>query len=61
VLEALMDPERADGVDPNSYQFRLFVGLETGDERYVFVNTGMWVGSGVRRGKQVVYDAYRIS
>lgn len=61
VLKALMDPSKADEVDPGSYAFRLFVGMETGDDRYRFVNTGMWVGSGVRKGAQVIYDAYRVS
>jgi hypothetical protein len=61
VLEALMDPARADAVDPETYSFRLFVDMETGDDRYRFVNTAMWVGAGVRKGAQVIYDAYRIS
>ena len=55
-----MDEQRADGVDAGLYAFRLFVGMETGDERYKFLNTGMWVGSGVRKGRQVIYDAYRV-
>lgn len=61
VLQALMDPTRSDAVDPEAYRFRLFVDMETGDDRYRFVNTGMWVGAGVRKGGQVIYDAYRIS
>lgn len=57
VLEALQDPARADGVDPASYGFRLFVQMETGDTRYVDkVNYGMWVGSGMRKGSQVIYE-----
>jgi hypothetical protein len=57
VLAALADPERADGVSPEKYRFRLFVELETGDERYAGkVNYGMWVGSGVRKGAEVVYE-----
>jgi Protein of unknown function (DUF3237) len=50
VLEKLQDPAQADGINPNSYKFRLNIELETGDERYLFVNTLMWVGSGCRRG-----------
>ncbi|KAK6216447.1 60S ribosomal protein L7 [Pestalotiopsis sp. IQ-011] len=62
VLEALQDPQRADGVDPSSYSFRLFVQMETGDARYAEkVNSGMWVGSGMRKGAQVIYDAYRVN
>lgn len=51
-LEKLQDPAEADGVSPNSYKFRLNLELETGDERYAFVNTLMWVGSGCRRGTE---------
>lgn len=50
VLTRLLDPVEADGVDPGEYRFRLFVRLETGDERYRWVNEAMWIGSGVRRG-----------
>ncbi|KAG4026740.1 hypothetical protein MFRU_037g00510 [Monilinia fructicola] len=62
VLAQLANPATADQVDPNSYKFRLFIEMETGDERYSGkVNCGMWVGSGMRKGAEVVYDAYRIS
>lgn len=57
VLEALQDPVKADSVDPSSYSFRLFIEMETGDKRYVDkVNHGMWVGSGMRKGSQVIYE-----
>lgn len=52
VLEKLFDPEQADNVDPRTYLFRLYIHLETGDERYLHVNTGMWIGSGMRRGAE---------
>ncbi|KAL9108043.1 MAG: hypothetical protein Q9227_007149 [Pyrenula ochraceoflavens] len=61
VLEKLADAVQADGVNPNSYKFRIFIELETGDERYSFVNTCMWIGSGCRRANEVVYDAYRVA
>ncbi|TGO77891.1 hypothetical protein BELL_0087g00260 [Botrytis elliptica] len=62
VLAQLADPALADQVDPNSYKFRLFIEMETGDERYCSkVNCGMWVGSGMRKGAEVIYDAYRVS
>ncbi|KAG7008508.1 hypothetical protein G7Y79_00005g016490 [Physcia stellaris] len=60
VLEKLEDPAVSDEVDPKSYSFRLYVHMETGDTRYLHLNTGMWIGSGVRRGTEVVYDAYRV-
>jgi hypothetical protein len=57
VLAALLDPQQAGAVDPSSYKFRLFIDLETGDERYrEKVNCGMWVGSGMRKGAEVVYE-----
>ena len=31
--------------------------METGDERYRDgINCGMWVGSGMRRGAEVIYE-----
>jgi hypothetical protein len=52
VLEKLADPVQADSVNPNTYKFRLTIQMETGDDRYAWVNTGMWVGSGCRRGQE---------
>ena len=52
VLEKLFDPDQADTVDPRTYLFRLYIRLETGDQRYLHVNTGMWIGSGMRRGAE---------
>ena len=57
ILAKLADPEQADTVDPNSYKFRIFIEMETGDERYRDrLNCGMWVGSGMRKGAEVVYE-----
>lgn len=57
MLQALQDPARADQVDPSSYSFRLYVSMETGDARYADkVNSGMWIGSGMRKGAQVIYE-----
>jgi len=57
ILAQLADPKQADQVDPNSYKFRLFVNMETGDERYrEKINRGMWIGSGMRLGNEVVYE-----
>ncbi|KAL2131609.1 hypothetical protein VTI74DRAFT_4825 [Chaetomium olivicolor] len=61
VMERLQDPVAADNVAAHRYQLRVNMELETGDERYQDVNTGLWVGSGCRRGAEIVYDAYRIS
>ncbi|KAL2017735.1 hypothetical protein VTK56DRAFT_1705 [Thermocarpiscus australiensis] len=61
VMERLQDPVAADNVAAHRYQLRVTMELETGDERYADLNTGVWVGSGCRRGAEIVYDAYRIS
>jgi hypothetical protein len=61
VLETLANPALADAVDPATYMFRLYLYMETGDGRYDFVNTTMWVASGIRQGAKVIYDAYRIT
>ena len=60
VLEKLNDPAQADDIDPKAYSFRLYLHMETGDSRYLHLNTGMWVGSGIRRGTEVIYDFYRV-
>lgn len=44
-------------MDPSSYKFRLFIEMETGDVRYRDkINCGMWVGSGMRKGSEVIYE-----
>jgi len=53
----LNDSAQADKVDPNAYKFRLFIEMETGDQRYSDkLNCGMWVGSGMRKGAEVIYE-----
>lgn len=49
VVERLRDPPIADAVSPQSYRCRVYVSMESGDDRYGFVNTAMWIGSGCRR------------
>ncbi|OKL62518.1 hypothetical protein UA08_02926 [Talaromyces atroroseus] len=61
VLEKLSDPSHADTINPNTYKYRLNLSMESGDERYAFVNTVMWVGSGCRRGHEVILDAFRLN
>ncbi|KIW57153.1 hypothetical protein PV05_05744 [Exophiala xenobiotica] len=60
VLERLNDPTEADTVPANQYKFRISVELETGDERYAFLNTCLWMGSGCKRIGEIIYDAYRV-
>ncbi|WEW61434.1 hypothetical protein PRK78_006924 [Emydomyces testavorans] len=61
VLEKLQDPTVADSINPSTYKYRVNISMESGDERYSFVNTVMWVGSGCRRGAEVIFDAFRIT
>jgi len=48
-------------VAANQYKFRVNIDLETGDGRYGFLSTGLWLGSGSRRANEIVLDAYRVS
>lgn len=52
VLAKLFDRHEAGTVKPDEYLFRIYVYLETGDERYKHVNTAMWIGSGARHGSE---------
>ena len=61
VLERLNDPTVADTIPANSYKFRIFVELETGDERYAFLNTCLWAGSGCRRANESKFEDSRCS
>lgn len=58
VLTRLLDPVEGDKVSPDEYRFRIFIRLETGDERYRWVNEGMWIGSGVRRGLEGEFSCW---
>jgi len=60
VLERLQDPALADAVDPKDYSHRVYVHMETGEQKYLHLNTGMWVGTAARRGSELLIDAYRI-
>ncbi|KAK9853692.1 hypothetical protein MYU51_005069 [Penicillium brevicompactum] len=61
VLEKVIDSNMADGVNPGSYKYRVNLRMETGDERYTFLNTLMWIGSGCRRGHEVIFDSFRVN
>ncbi|KAL3460600.1 hypothetical protein BJX64DRAFT_300566 [Aspergillus heterothallicus] len=61
VLDKLGDPTMADGINPNSYKYRVNLSMETGDDRYTFLNTLMWISSGCRRGQEIIFDAFRVN
>ncbi|KAB8345942.1 hypothetical protein FH972_022994 [Carpinus fangiana] len=51
-LQKLLDPQLANEVSPHDYKFRLYVRMESGDARYSFVNTSMWIASAARYGSE---------
>ncbi|KAJ6088568.1 hypothetical protein N7486_009829 [Penicillium sp. IBT 16267x] len=61
ILEKVNDQGQADGINPGSYKYRINLSMETGDERFTFLNTLMWIGSGCRRGQEVIFDAFRVN
>lgn len=61
VEQVVAAPEAADHIAANRYKFRVNLELESGDERYAFLNEGMWIGSGSRRVNELVIDAYRLN
>ncbi|KAI1137404.1 hypothetical protein F5Y05DRAFT_69700 [Hypoxylon sp. FL0543] len=62
LMKTLQNPDLSREVDPRLCPFRVFITMKTQDERYASkLNTGMWVGSCLWKGLEVVYDAYRLS
>ena len=57
VLAALNNSETTGSVDPSTYKFRVFIGMETGDPKYAEkLNYGMWVGSGLSKSDEIIYE-----
>lgn len=61
IMDRLQNPIAADNVTASRYRFRVTMSMETGDERYLELNGGVWVGAGCRRGAEIVYDFYRVN
>lgn len=57
VIEALA---KGEDVDPADYYMRTMAKLETGDERYAWVNNRLFVGSGSRQAKSVKISLYEV-
>ncbi|KAK3064200.1 hypothetical protein LTS18_009313 [Coniosporium uncinatum] len=57
VLEKLGEDE---GIGADEFRMRLHCTMETGDERYRWVNEGVFVASSGRSGSRVIYDAYEL-
>ncbi|KAI0118313.1 hypothetical protein GGR51DRAFT_545548 [Nemania sp. FL0031] len=61
LMRALQDPEKVESVDARLIQYRVTLSMKTTDERYAEkVNFGLWVGSCLWRGSEVIYDVYKI-
>lgn len=58
VLEAVA---RGEPVDPASYYMRTHARLETGDDRYAWVNRTLFVGVGARNQSSVKVELYAIN
>lgn len=56
IIESLGEKE----VSADQYRMRLHVTMETGDERYEWVNRSVFMASSGRVGDQVIYDCYQI-
>lgn len=57
VLAALA---RGEDVAPNAYSMRTMAKLETGDERYKWVNKTLFVGTGARQKSAVIVSLYAV-
>ena len=57
VIERL---RRGEDCDPAEYYMRTTARLETGDERYTWVNRMVFVGTGARRASAVEIGLYRV-
>ena len=49
---------KGESVDPALYNFRITMQFETGAKKYEYLNRHVGVGSAMRLGSEVVYDAY---
>ena len=47
-------------VDPSLYQFRITLRFETSAPQYAWLNRTVGVGSAMRLGNAVVYDAFEV-
>jgi hypothetical protein len=58
--EVLAEIAKGNPVDPNKYYFRVYIQFETSAPQYAWLNRAMAIGSAMRLGNAVVYDAYLI-
>lgn len=58
--EVMARVAKGEDVDPDSYYMRTHARLETGDERYAWVNRSLFVGKGCRNKASVLLDLYEV-
>lgn len=58
--EVIAAVARGEEVDPSSYYMRSHARLETGDDRYAWVNRTLFVGVGARLKQAVILQLYAI-
>lgn len=51
---------KGEDVDPASYYFRITMRFETSDAKYQWLNKTIGIGTAMRLGKAVIYDAYTL-
>lgn len=47
-------------IGPDQFRMRLHLTFETGDEKYTWLNSGVFMASSGRVGDMVIYDAYQV-
>lgn len=58
--DVMAEVAKGNPVDPEKYYFRLYIQFETSSGRYAWLNRALAIGSGMRLGSAVVYDAYLV-
>jgi len=58
--EVMAKIAKGEVVDPSQYYFRVYMMFETSSKKYNWLNRAMGIGSAMRLGNAVVYDAYLI-
>ncbi|WP_416425060.1 DUF3237 domain-containing protein [Pseudomonas sp. App30] len=58
--EVMKKVAAGEDVDPGQYQFRITLRFETSAPRYAWLNRTIGVGSAMRLGNAVVYDAFEL-
>lgn len=59
--EVMQRVAAGDAVDPSEYYMRTHCRLETGDPRYAWVNSQLFLGTGGRRASSVELSMYEIT